>query len=49
MLWKISAALRPIPVLSDFVLRKASMSSGGYSLVLTMVQRTAMKKAAAPM
>ena len=45
----ISFALDARPVFSFFIWRKASRSSGGYSLVVRIVQRTAPKKAAAPM
>lgn len=45
----ISRALAASPLCSDFMRRKASMSSGGYSLVERMVHSTAPRNATAPM
>src|SRR5690348_16430405 len=44
----ISAALAVRPRFSPFLRRNGSGSSGGYSFVVTMVQRTAPKNRAAP-
>jgi hypothetical protein len=45
---RISRAPARRPAFSLCPRRKASRSSGGYSFVLTMVQRTAPRKATAP-
>ena len=45
---KISEAAAPMPAFSAFILVKASMSSGGYSVVVKIVQSTAARKANAP-